>query len=1040
MPVSRAHLTGRSHEIEELRAALDEVRGGPGRTVIVAGEAGIGKTRLVEELTSAAQDVTVVVGQCADSGSGPVPYAALTGVLHAVVQEIGTEATLAAAGAAAGSLSVVAPALVEPDDDPGAERVPEVLTNLLTGMATARPVLLVLEDLHWSDDVTRALAVRLARTAPAGLLLVLTYRSDDVGRGHPLRTAVAELDRARAATRLDLERLAHDDVRTMAHDLIGSAEVDAIALSELVERSAGVPFYVEELAGFIGSEMPGSLRDILLLRYWRLSPEAQALCRIVAAAGPRVWHDVLDDVIADAGTAVGGDSDQVTREAVDGSVLVATEVGYEFRHALVQEAVYAELLPGERRRLHAAYARALTTALTTRMRSVAKLSRIADHWWRAGMLSNALAAAVVGHDAATGAAALSTAVSLGERALELWEQVPGAADVAGRTHHELLLQVAESLRGSTRTERARALAREALAEWPPDDPVGLARALALAARIAGHAGTDEGPGMLDRALALVPPGVDDSVRAQVLVTRARYAMLGGRPQDAIEAANSAYGAAAAAGDDTQISMALNMRGISRHLAGHPGAEEDLRRSLEASGDDWYAASRYYINGSDICLTAGDWAKAEAIATEGSRHQHGPAVGAWPMARPLSDGTHFMLEGNVAEAWIGQGRWAEAAAWYERHLPLLHASIHAAYLSERWTWLAMWRGLVDEAQAEARRRAASWERFGNLEVQVRSKVAVTLAELALLRDEPERALHLVSEVVGDGHQVLPPYDLPRLAVAARAIAGLRAAGQKVDEAPYRATLEACSRWPTHPVWAALFEAELGNGPWSAVAELPGPAHLRPYALYREGRTLLDAGDRAGARGRLDQAVAEAERMGAGLIAAWAAGLLERAGLAGRRAGAPAAAGGPGSASRPRPRPGGEPSSAAGAGEPRGGGPTVGGASEATAPGARAGTTRSGSGAAGRETAVDESGRDRWRGPRTAGELGAGAGAPASGAPQPVTLTARESQVLGLVAEGMTNGEIATRLFISPKTVSVHVSAILRKLGVSSRTEAALRARV
>ncbi|MBE1877777.1 helix-turn-helix transcriptional regulator [Myceligenerans pegani] len=960
MPVSRARLAGRTRELEDLRTALDDVRAGAGRTVVVAGEAGIGKTRLVEELTSGAAGVTLVSGQCADSGSGPVPYAALMGVLHDVVRELGPERTLATAGPGAGALSVVAPQLVEPDGDPGAERLPEVLANLLGGLAATRPVLLVLEDLHWSDDVTRALAVRLARTAPAGLLLVLTYRSDDVGRGHPLRAAVAELDRARVATRLDLDRLGEDEVRTMARDL-SAAELDAAALSDLVERSAGVPFYVEELAGFLGSELPESLRDILLLRYWRLSPQAQALCRVVAVAGPRVWHDVLDDVVADAAGAVGDDPDQVTREAVEGAVLVATDVGYEFRHALVQEAVYAELLPGERRRLHAAYARALTTALNARARSVMKLSRIADHWWKAGVLGNALAAAVVGHDAAAGAAAVSTAVSLGERALELWEQVPDAADVAGLAHHELLLRVAETVRNSTRSERALALAHEALAEWPQDDPVGLARARTTTALIAGHAGSDEGPGLLERALALVPPGTDDSVRARVLIMQARHAMLAGWPREAIEAADGARHAAEAAGDQASLATALNLRGVSRHLGGDPGGIDDIDRGFEIAGDDWYAASRYYINGSDARLIAGDWAGAEAIAAKGAQR----GQGATGDALLMPDGTRSMVEGNIAEAWIGQGRWADAAVWYERHIPLLHTSIYAAYLTERWTWLAMWRGLVDEAQAEARRRAATWERFGSLEVQVRSKVAVTQAELALLRDEPGQALGLVSEVAAEGHQVLPPYDLPRLAVAARAITCLRAAGQEVDDAPYRAALAACSHWPTHPVWAALFEAELGTGPWPAVADLPGPAHLRPYALFREGETLLDAGDRAGARDRLERAVAESERIGAGLITGWATGLLERAGLGG------------------------------GAGEPR-----------------------------------------------AEGTTGAGAARPPSDTTSPAgtePLTARERQVLDLVAEGMTNGEIAGRLFISPKTVSVHVSAILRKLGVSSRTEAALRAR-
>lgn len=974
MPVPRARLVGRAHELGELQAALDDVRSGANRTVVIAGEAGIGKTRLVDELTTQAQGVTLVLGQCSDSGSGPVPYAALAGLLHTLVQAVGPEAAVAAAGPAAGALSAVAPQLVAPASDAGADRIPEVLADLLTNLATERPVVVIMEDLHWSDDVTRAVALRLARTAPPNLLLLLTYRSDDVGRAHPLRSVMAELDRARLTTRLDLARLGEPEVRQMAQDLLGGSPgsdpsngdsgLDPEALADLADRSEGVPFYVEELVGFLGTDLPGSLRDILLLRYWNLSREAQALCRVVAAAGPRVWHDVLDDVLADpatgsgqrAGAGVGAEPEETAREAVDAQVLVATDVGYAFRHALVQEAVYAELLPGERRRLHAAYARALERALVQRARSVPKLSRIADHWWRAGMLDRALAAAVVGHRAAADDAASSAAVALGERALELWEQVPDAEAVAGLPHHELLRTVAESLRGSTRTGRALAVAHEALAEWPDDDPVGLARMLSDTALIAGHAGSGEGPELIERALALVEPGRDDAVRGQVLLLRARHAMLDGRSQEGIETATAAFDAGVAIGSAELMSVALNLRGVSRMQLGDLDGFAEIERGREVAGDAWQGLSRYYINGSDALLTIGDWAGAAKIAQDGvaAARRYG-----------ASEGSRIMIEGNIVEARIGQGDWAEAAEWYERTVPLVHDSVYAVYLGERRTWLAMWRGDVEQAQAEARRRAATWEQFGRLEAQIRSRVAVTQAELALLRDEPAEALECVSAVISPDDPHIPLYDLPRLAVGAQAIARLRAAGQDVDDAPYRAALARCAHWRTFPVWSAVFEAELGTGPWTTVAELPGPAHLRPYALYREGARLLEAGDRPGARTALGSAVAEAEKLGAGLIVRWAQDLTGRAGLLDR------------------------------------------------------------AGSAGRAASAGHAGH---AGPADVPPSGSG----------PDALTAREQQVLALVAEGLTNGQIAERLFISAKTASVHVSAILRKLGVATRTEAALRA--
>jgi DNA-binding CsgD family transcriptional regulator len=193
----------------------------------------------------------------------------------------------------------------------------------------------------------------------------------------------------------------------------------------------------------------------------------------------------------------------------------------------------------------------------------------------------------------------------------------------------------------------------------------------------------------------------------------------------------------------------------------------------------------------------------------------------------------------------------------------------------------------------------------------------------------------------------------LVVAARAVAQARAQGRPVDDAPYRAALAAVS-WPTRGVWATVFAAELGDAPWSAVAALDvvdgAPAHLRPYALLRDGEAHLDADDRSAARGLLTAAVEAGEEIGAGLVTTRATALLDDAGLGARRA-------------RP-------------------------------------------------------------------------SAAPAAGL---ASLTELELQVLDLVAQGLTNGQVAERLFISRKTASVHVSAILRKLSVSSRTEAAVLAR-
>ncbi len=918
-----------------LRDALADVRSGGSRTYVVAGEAGIGKTRLLDELTQSVRDdgeTLVVRGGCAGSGSGPIPYAALEGLLRDVVDALGVEQTLATAGPGADALGLIAPRLIDVRADVMPGRLPDVVAGLLVEIARTRPLVVVVEDLHWSDDTTRAAVDRLARTAAgSSLLLVATYRSDDVGRGHPLRALLAELERSRLVTRIDLRRLDEGEVAQLASALL-DADDAGLGLADLIERSDGVPFYVEELLGSLGSSLPESLRDLLLLRYRRLTPAAQEFCRWVAAAGQRAPYDLLADALgADALAATEG----AAREAVEASVLVGDGDAYAFRHALVQEAVVTELLPGERRRLHSDYAAALATYPST----VSRLSEIADHWWGARVLDRALETAVTAFGAAGAAGAWVTAAELGERALEVWPMVPDAEAVAGLPHHTLLIRVADAVRATTRLDRAVALSRQALDEWPEDDPYGLALALDEAAVITAQSGSEEGRVLLERGLALVPPGERDDVRVALLVSKARDAMIDGRADEAIVYATECYETAMVVGASAQASLALNMRGVSRVVdQGDEGGFDDLERARELAADDWMPLGRYFTNASHCYFVRGQYARALAVAGEGARRSHALGAG-W--------GSAAMLEGNMAESLIALGEWDRAAAWYARSVPLVSSSIFSVYLRERWAWLLMWRGDVDAAEAVVRTSSDDWARVGRLEAQVRTRVAETMADLALLRDEPDVALRLLSDVLlAPGPPRDPAYELSMLGVVGRAVAALRRTpgAEAPDVTPYRAVLAECASATDFELWSAVFAAELGEGPWSAVLGIDrGPAHVRPYALLREGEALLDAGDRATARERLAEAVAAARAISCGLVAGQAEAMLASIG---------------------------------------------------------ARSTRRGDG--------DE-------------------------------LTDRERQVLDLVADGLTNGQIAERLFISPKTASVHVSAILRKLGVASRTEAAVIAR-
>lgn len=931
MRAGQVALTGREAELAALESALDDTLAGRATTVVLSGEAGIGKTRLLGEFARSARERALVVsGQCADSGAAPLPYAAVTGIVRELVAELGLEEVREAAGPNADALGAVLPSLIDVHGGAGIDRLPGVVTELIARVAQGRPLVVVVEDLHWADGATLAVLRNLVLAlGDSRALLVLSYRSDDVGRGHPLRGLLGELRRSRLARDLVLGRLDDPQIERIVGDILGRPPSTS-ELEDVVERSEGVPFYVEEIASFVGRSLPDTLRDVLLLRYEPLAPSTREVLRVVAAGGVAVPQDILATVFAGRE----GELEAAAREAIDAQILVATDTGYAFRHALMQEAIHAELLPGERSRIHEAYARAWEDLGA----GAAALTAVADHWWQARDAQRALRSAVAAQAVAVESWAMSTGAELGERALELWETTPDAEAVAGIPHAELLSRTSRALHFVARIDRAIALARQAVDEWPEDDPAGLAELHARFAFAAGQSGAAEPLEFVERGLALLTPGEHDGARAALLLEIARAKLMSNELPVAIEAGTEAHDLALAVGDLPTASMAINLRAVARVERGDLGGLDDLQRALELAGDHPQAVLRYYINGSNAFLLLGEFERGLELAREGAAR-----------ARRLGAGYSVtaMLEGNAMDAAVALGRdWDSVADESARFVRVLEPSVFTAYLRVGILWLRVWQGRFDEAQADWTRGREELERLGALEEQIRLPALVARAELACFLDDPDAALELASEVVAPEHRRFPAHDLRLLAVAARAIAAIRARGGEVDDAPYRAAFTDCSVWPRCATWEAVFAAELGDGPWAAVIETPGPANLRPYARWRWAEQLLAAGDRAAAREQLVDAVAEAERIGVGAVAAPARALLRDAGLD--------------------------------------------------------------------DPALDDA----------AAESG-----------ERDELTPRERQVLDLVAEGLSNAQIATRLYISGKTVSVHVSAILRKLGASSRTEAA-----
>ena len=362
-PVSPV-VVGRARERAELAALLAAARASETGLVLLSGEAGVGKTRLVDEAARLATSsgMRVLSGHCVQLGSEGLPFAPLVEALRDLTRSTSPEELATILGPARRLLPRLMPALGEMAEgapEQGSQLLESVL-SLLERIAADQPLLVVLEDLHWADRSTLDLAaylVQALRGVPVALLV--TYRSDELHRRHPLRSLVVGWERMRSVRHLELSRFDLDEVRELTTAILGSAPGESV-VETVFSRSEGNAFLVEELVGVVrdGGDavgLPPSLRDLLLARVDALGEEAQRLVQYAAVGGAEVDEPLL--------LAAAGDSPAAAlpalREAVEAHLLVVAGGGYRFRHALARDAVYDDMLPGERSRMHGAYGAAI---------------------------------------------------------------------------------------------------------------------------------------------------------------------------------------------------------------------------------------------------------------------------------------------------------------------------------------------------------------------------------------------------------------------------------------------------------------------------------------------------------------------------------------------------------------------------------------------------------------------------------------------------------------------------------------------------------
>jgi DNA-binding CsgD family transcriptional regulator len=884
--LTSSRLVGRERELEVLRAAVAAATAGEASSVLVAGEAGVGKSRLVGEIAQeAAEDgVVVLFGHCVEVGDAELPYAPIVGALRALAAQLEPEDLGEVLGPARGELARLVPDFGEVQAPPpeaagfGQARLFELLLGTLVRLGRVAPVLLVVEDLHWADRSTRDLLRFLVRNASTErLVLVATYRSDDLHRAHPLRAVLAELEREGRVRRIALEPFTRDEFLDHVAAIVDELP-DAATLDRLYERSEGNAFFTEELlAGSDGiGELPASLRDALLVRLERLTPPAQQLVRVAAAAGRRVDHRLLAAVAglpeADLAAAL--------REAVAAMVLVPTrERAYEFRHELLREAAYADVLPGEREALHVALARELEAR--PELAGGTPAAELAFHWHAAYELELALPASVRAGEEAERVYAYAEAQRHFERALEVWGRAPQAERALDRI--AIVGRAAKAASWAGEHNRAIALVRRALDTIDAgEDPARAAELHTQLARYLFAAGRgEEARRIAQRGVELMPPE-PTAERAVTLEAHARMLLLSGRRMDSVPNVDEAVEIARRVGAREVEAAALATRAIMLLLAGRweetvATCREAIDIALEIGAVE--QAIRAYINGSEALDQAGRVEEAMVFAREGVE-----ATASLGVARTWGAN----LVGEIALRLIKLGRLDEATEAAQVVLRGSPSGLAGASLHQAIGAIAARRG--DEAAMQDSLRLAGGNALDAGGGQWSTPSAAAAAELALWKSEPEAALKIVTDALAaieNAEWVF--YSAPLYALGATAVA--EKGGPREALLALRERFDSQLGEVPHPMPEALafrsqLEAELRRLEGDGAAEAFGEARERWAALgfpfhaalcaWRRAEALLPERDQVG--DLLAEAHGTAVELGARPLAEAIEGLARRARLA------------------------------------------------------------------------------------------------------------------------------------------------------------------
>jgi DNA-binding CsgD family transcriptional regulator/tetratricopeptide (TPR) repeat protein len=967
-------MVGRSEELRMLRAALGLARGHVPTAVLIEGEAGIGKSRLVQEAIAAAttSDDLVVTGHGVAMSGGELPFGMAADALRDLIRQVGPDGLRGVAASAVETLVPLVPEMSTGERTP-LERSSffDAFALLVDSLARDRLVWLVLEDLHWSDTSTRDLLAFLLRVAgPVRLLVTATLRDRERKADRDLGRFVVELARDPRVRRMELGPLSRGDVAEQVASLLRKP-ADPALLDRVVQLAQGVPFLTEELVrGGLeaGGPLPESATSLMLDRLTELSTSASTVVKAGSVATGQLWHGRLARVCGFEEREMA----EASAEAVAEQVLEVdrTGMGYRFRHALLREAVLGSLLPAERLHWHRRWAGELESDLSSPDRAFASIAA-SHHWEETGEAERAFDATM--H-------AVATARSLGaprelsaslRRLLRLWDQVGGEARHPAEERDLIIDETIDALIQADDWLTGLAVIDEELAR--PFSEADHVRRTALRVRRRwflqqlgmADVADPEALAIFGETLRNAPPG---PLLVEALI-RLGFDLVASDPEAALQVHLRAVEVATALRRPRKEFWAR--AALSMHLFLVGRAEEAVRSSAQMLP---LARVRFPAEASHLeadyawwlcCL--GRYPEAEevaqrALSTLGRAEQ---ARRSWAVATA-----------HLCACWVAIGRWDEAAARLAQTRDLGFTGTRGAVLHVLAGILAGYRGETKQAEEAAvaaqsllpSEEATAWP-------AIRAWVTWLRMEVAAARDDAEALRALLAPLCQmPGLETASDVAWRPLLLAARVEAdlacrhlgrhgGARSRSGDPDGETYPARLEeAAARLhrygPVGAAWAAQFDAECArfrgsvdpegwldiSRQWERLGHLPDQA----WALFRAGEGYVVSGDKRSAVDVLRRAGDTADRLGASSLLAGVTDLV-------------------------------------------------------------------------RESRLD-----------------LGGGAHSGPRPRALALTDREIEVLTLLASGRSNEEIARELFISPKTASVHVSRILAKLDARTRTEAAVTA--